>query len=95
MQTPGVQLRGLLICVVYRKSLRLAPAARQRRSTGETVNIMQVDAMGEQPPRPTLTAVGRFFSLRSVLELFLVLLSVMRRCCGILVAVGEGLCSFF
>ena len=44
VQTAGVKLRGLLICVVYRKSLRLNPAARQRRSTGETVNIMQVDA---------------------------------------------------
>lgn len=38
------QIRSLISTAVYRKSLRLSPAARQRSTVGEIVNMMQLDA---------------------------------------------------
>jgi ABC-type transport system involved in cytochrome bd biosynthesis fused ATPase/permease subunit len=40
--TVGVQVRNILIGAIYSKSLNMSSAATHRRSTGETVNIMQV-----------------------------------------------------
>lgn len=41
----GYNVRTAITTSVYRKSLRLSPAARQAASTGEVVNLMQLDAM--------------------------------------------------
>ncbi|KAK3247020.1 hypothetical protein CYMTET_43470, partial [Cymbomonas tetramitiformis] len=39
----GISIRVATTCALFNKSLRLCSAARTRRSTGETVNIMQID----------------------------------------------------
>jgi|GEM_PF-161369 len=39
----GMRVRTTLITAIYRKSLRLTPAARQERTTGEVVNLMSTD----------------------------------------------------
>ncbi|CAG0894912.1 unnamed protein product [Darwinula stevensoni] len=40
----GMRMRAAVISVIYRKSLRLSPAARKERTVGEMVNLMSVDA---------------------------------------------------
>ena len=40
----GFQLRSALSTAVYAKSLRLTAAARQTKTLGEIVNLMQIDA---------------------------------------------------
>lgn len=40
----GRQVNAALTTAVYRKSLRLTPAARQESTVGEIVNLMQLDA---------------------------------------------------
>lgn len=40
----SMQLKGLVATAVYRKALKLSPAARQRSTVGEIVNMMQLDA---------------------------------------------------
>lgn len=39
----GVQFRNTLVDVIYRKSLRLSPSARQQSSTGQIVNMFSSD----------------------------------------------------
>eukprot|EP01040_Poterioochromonas_malhamensis_P013766 gene13766-15176_t len=39
----GLQFRNILIYVIYRKSLRLSPAARQVSSTGQIINMFSND----------------------------------------------------
>jgi len=39
----GVQFRNAMVDVIYRKSLRLSPAARQKSSTGQIVNMFSND----------------------------------------------------
>lgn len=45
-------MRTALTAAVYRKSLRLAPAARQAATTGEVVNLMQLDSQRLEVRRP-------------------------------------------
>ena len=40
----GWKLRSSVTTAVYRKSLRLTAAARQRKTVGEIVNLMQLDS---------------------------------------------------
>jgi ABC-type multidrug transport system fused ATPase/permease subunit len=39
----GVQFRNALIDIIYRKSLKLSPASRQKSSTGQIVNMFSND----------------------------------------------------
>lgn len=39
----GVQFRNAMVTAIYRKSLRLSPAARQKSSTGQIVNMFSND----------------------------------------------------
>ncbi|MES1916352.1 MAG: hypothetical protein MHM6MM_008178 [Cercozoa sp. M6MM] len=48
----GMRIRAMLIGTVYRKSLRLSPASRGKRSTGEIVNLMSTDAQRLQDVFP-------------------------------------------
>ncbi|MES1913923.1 MAG: hypothetical protein MHM6MM_006066, partial [Cercozoa sp. M6MM] len=48
----GMNFRTMLIGSIYRKSLRLSPAARGKRSTGEIVNLMSTDAQRLQDVFP-------------------------------------------
>jgi ABC-type multidrug transport system fused ATPase/permease subunit len=40
----GFQMRTALMAALYRKAMRLSPAARQRFTTGEITNLMVIDA---------------------------------------------------
>jgi len=39
----GMRVRSALLTSIYRKSLRLTPSSRQKRTTGEVVNLMSSD----------------------------------------------------
>eukprot|EP00516_Mucochytrium_quahogii_P000716 CAMPEP_0203759528 /NCGR_PEP_ID=MMETSP0098-20131031/12567_1 /ASSEMBLY_ACC=CAM_ASM_000208 /TAXON_ID=96639 /ORGANISM=" , Strain NY0313808BC1" /LENGTH=1607 /DNA_ID=CAMNT_0050652537 /DNA_START=285 /DNA_END=5105 /DNA_ORIENTATION=+ len=39
----GMRVRAALITAIYRKSLKLTPAAREQKTTGEVVNLMSTD----------------------------------------------------
>lgn len=41
----GIQVKTALVVTVYSKSLRLSNAARQEKSVGEIVTLMQVSAL--------------------------------------------------
>jgi ATP-binding cassette subfamily C (CFTR/MRP) protein 1 len=42
--TIGLKIRTILITSIFKKSLRLSPAARNNMSTGQTINMMSTDA---------------------------------------------------
>lgn len=53
----GMRLRSAIVCAVYSKSLRLSSAARQKRTSGEIINLMSVDAQRLQELTPFLHSV--------------------------------------
>lgn len=50
----GMRYRAALVVNIYRKSLRLSPAARRSSSTGEIVNLMSIDAANIYNVAPVL-----------------------------------------
>jgi ATP-binding cassette subfamily C (CFTR/MRP) protein 3 len=50
----GMRYRAALVVTIYRKSMRLTPAARRASSTGEIVNLMSTDAANVYNVAPML-----------------------------------------
>ncbi|DBA02320.1 TPA: hypothetical protein N0F65_006195 [Lagenidium giganteum] len=53
----GMQFRSAIVTAVYKKSLVLSAAARQKRTTGEITNLMSIDAQRLQELTPYLHGI--------------------------------------
>ena len=44
MQRMGIRCLGILVRLIFKKSMQLAPSARASQKAGKILNLMQIDA---------------------------------------------------
>jgi len=84
MMKMGLKCRTILVTQLYRKSLRLAPAAKQSMSVGSIVNMMSTDASKVD------MFMGYIHYLWSALEQVIISIALLFRAIGPSAAAGIG-----